>query len=657
MTPVQLKYHTVAPERIVAATLRDLAASGIPERALGRVSASRRATLVACTVLNDHARSYLPASLGGTADGLDASDDTLSLADASFARSPVGRAMGGAAAPTTPTRAQPSPPRSLFGAAPRLSPSSPTRLALERASQAALATAAAAASAARAAAAATEEAIAARDAAAVVLHGVERRHTRAHPRGALEGGLDLAAGRAPRRGLGAEADDVEAAEAPEQGDDGAGGDDGDDASLPPPDGSRCGSRGGSDDADGPAPEQQATYEDLARATAEYEALAAAATEARLNSASAQGRADAAQAEADASVSLLSSTSAGGVIGGAQRPTHDVAREQESLTASITSEGLKADGIAGLLAHRKKFPLIAQAMLRRSAGEDHRAAALSDLPVLALLPAYQASRLQEHGLEILATSAGKAATDRPGARARAAFASGTFDLLASQAIEEGAVDVAVAPLDLCAGVLPVAQLGLHLWLKHYTYVESDSTALVTLAQGVSFVKDRVLDPHAGLATFLPAWGVALGEEDAIPATDVYFALLSALLRDKDAVGASSVYVIIDGVSLNWTAFAHQSGSAWRSAGGARRCTRLQLIKFVRILQAFGEARLDGLGDPLPPPSREGSARAFVATTASVIAPPAPPIPARRTGAPPTGSPAPPTGAATPVASAPALRLET
>ena len=80
MTPVLLKYHTVAPERIVAATLRDLAASGIPERALGRISAARRVTLVACTVLNDHARSYLPASLGGAADGLDASDDTLSLA-------------------------------------------------------------------------------------------------------------------------------------------------------------------------------------------------------------------------------------------------------------------------------------------------------------------------------------------------------------------------------------------------------------------------------------------------------------------------------------------------------------------------------------------------------------------------------------------------
>ena len=35
MTTMLLKYHTLRPGRIVAVTLRDLAASGIPERALG----------------------------------------------------------------------------------------------------------------------------------------------------------------------------------------------------------------------------------------------------------------------------------------------------------------------------------------------------------------------------------------------------------------------------------------------------------------------------------------------------------------------------------------------------------------------------------------------------------------------------------------------
>ena len=100
-----LKYHTVRPGRIVAVTLRDLAASGIPARALGIVSSTLRVTLVGCIALNDHARSYLPAALGGTAAGLNASDDTLDLADASFARSPAGRELResrGAAAPPSP---------------------------------------------------------------------------------------------------------------------------------------------------------------------------------------------------------------------------------------------------------------------------------------------------------------------------------------------------------------------------------------------------------------------------------------------------------------------------------------------------------------------------------------------------------------------------
>ena len=81
MTQILLKYHTVAPERLVAVTLRDLAASGIPERALGKVSKSLRVTLVGCVALNDHARSYLPAALGGTAElsNLDGTQVTVNI--------------------------------------------------------------------------------------------------------------------------------------------------------------------------------------------------------------------------------------------------------------------------------------------------------------------------------------------------------------------------------------------------------------------------------------------------------------------------------------------------------------------------------------------------------------------------------------------------
>ena len=164
MTQILLKYHTVAPERLVAATLRDLAASGIPERALGHVLSAMRVTLVACTVLNDHARSYLPEALGGTADGLDASEDTLSLADASFARSPAGRAVREGPLPTAALDPRSSPVRSLFDDA----PSSPASLARARAAR----------DAAEAAVAAAEEARAA-DEAAAASPPARRRRSRA----------------------------------------------------------------------------------------------------------------------------------------------------------------------------------------------------------------------------------------------------------------------------------------------------------------------------------------------------------------------------------------------------------------------------------------------------------------------------------------------
>ncbi len=83
MTPAVLKYHTVPRDRLFEATTRDLSACGIPARALGRVSAAFRVTLVGCVAVNEHARSYLPAALGGTAGGLGASADTTHLFEAS----------------------------------------------------------------------------------------------------------------------------------------------------------------------------------------------------------------------------------------------------------------------------------------------------------------------------------------------------------------------------------------------------------------------------------------------------------------------------------------------------------------------------------------------------------------------------------------------
>lgn len=118
LTQLLLKYHTVASGRLVAVTLRDLAASGIPERALGRVSMAMRVTLVVCIALSDRTRSYLPEALGGTAGKLDASDETLSLANASFARPPADCEMHEAPTPTAAPDSHSSPARIHFDAAP-----------------------------------------------------------------------------------------------------------------------------------------------------------------------------------------------------------------------------------------------------------------------------------------------------------------------------------------------------------------------------------------------------------------------------------------------------------------------------------------------------------------------------------------------------------
>ena len=144
-------------------------------------------------------------------------------------------------------------------------------------------------------------------------------------------------------------------------------------------------------------------------------------------------------------------------------------------------------------------------------------------------------------------------------------------------------VAATLRDLAASSTPAGLLVAH--------TSGPSSGLVALAQAVHFVQGAVLDPFMGLATFLPAWGKALGDEVDVPVASVYHALLTNLLRDKDAVGAAYVYTTIEGVAVNWTAFANQTSAAWRAAGGVR--TLPALIEFVRMLRAFEPA--------LPPPS--------------------------------------------------------
>ena len=148
-------------------------------------------------------------------------------------------------------------------------------------------------------------------------------------------------------------------------------------------------------------------------------------------------------------------------------------------------------------------------------------------------------------------------------------------------------------------------------SHDLYAARDPMGLVALAQAVNFVQDTVLDPLWGLGSFLPAWAEALGaealgEEIDVPAAAVYHALLTNLLRDKDAAGATSVYATIAGVTMNWTAFANQASSEWRATGGAY--TMRKLTMFVRTLRAFEPA--------LPPPS----GRALAGTVELTLSPP-------------------------------------
>ena len=637
---LSLKYHTVPLERLAAVTLRDLTACGIPARSLGVISAARRVTLVGCVSLNDHARAYLPPELGGDSDDVVVSEVTERLAAASFARSPNG-------SPSQPSRSPVlmTPPRSHFAPA-RASPPPSDREALAHLSAAAVASAAAADAAAVAAEGAAAQLLSERagavSAALALGSPGPRRSTRqaaARGGGGGGGGGDGGGPAAPALAGGGNGG----------GGDGGGADtsaiDGE-ALSPEPFVLDAGADGGVGVPVGSAPAAAASSlagegVDGAALSDGVDAMALGAALSRLaglevssaragaHAVAARLAASQARRVADASISVLSSPGSPGRA----RPAADASREQQSLAASVTSEAQKADTISGLLEHRRRYPLIMRAFLRRGGGDGMAPASLDDLPLLALLPALLAARLQDHGYGLLHEAAKKAGpSGRPAARAAAAFSLEQFDLLGAQAIEEDQVDFDVSPLDLCAGVLPVAQLGLHLWFRYHSFEASEASALVGLAKAVNFVREKNLDPMHGLSAFMTGWATALRDDDDIPCTEVYFLLLTALHRDREAVGAGSIFVPIRGVATSWTAYANATTLAWRKAdGGASRrvASREQLRTLVRTLQAFGEARVSGLDDPLPPPDAEGSAGVFMVSVGTPS--PAPPD----AGPPPSG----------------------
>ena len=84
------------------------------------------------------------------------------------------------------------------------------------------------------------------------------------------------------------------------------------------------------------------------------------------------------------------------------------------------------------------------------------------------------------------------TGAPGARAHRSLGEDTFDLIASEAIETGAVGLDLSPLDICLGVLPLAQLGLHFWYSLHSFRPVEVSGLL----GPGMIRAGISIPRTG-----------------------------------------------------------------------------------------------------------------------------------------------------------------
>ena len=377
-----------------------------------------------------------------------------------------------------------------------------------------------------------------------------------------------------------------------------------------------------------------------RLLAEAEAGVAAAASALASAASAAAVAARHVVDLESVVSALSlaSPAPSRTPSGSSIRGMDMAREQQHLLASAQSAGIASDAIAILSAYPVRFPLIYRALLMSCGGS--APAVLSDFSLLALVPAVQAARQQEWGLDQLRAAVTRTATiaSDAGTAAVHAFADHTFDFNGAQAIKHGHVAVELSPLDMCLGVLPLTQLAVHLWLQYHSYTPVDSTVLLELARSVTFVVNGRLDPSMGLTRFLPAWAQTLGAEAEFPHIDVHCLLMQALGRDALAPGGGHVTAPVRGAPMTWTTFAFDRTAAWEAACTARHVHTLEeLEKFVEQLRAFGLAccKMYRAAGNIRSPTAGGSGSSVLraAAVASPPGDPAPPPP------PPTGAPAP------------------
>ena len=181
---------------------------------------------------------------------------------------------------------------------------------------------------------------------------------------------------------------------------------------------------------------------------------------------------------------------------------------------------------------------------------------------------------------------------------------------------------MSPLDICLGVLPLAQLALHFWYANHVFVPGEGSRLLELAKAVHFIHDGRLNFLPRYSTpFIPVWSKALAADDDKPYADIFFALVQAMTRSIHASGAERVVVPVGGVPTPWPAFAlaqckaYQEDSCVHVDGRAAKLPTLADLRLlVRTLSDYNRACIAAHpdADTMRPPQVGGSSPACAAS---------------------------------------------
>ena len=341
---------------------------------------------------------------------------------------------------------------------------------------------------------------------------------------------------------------------------------------------------------------------------------------------------AAQRDDDHTSDLLSALSVGPSRSPSSAGSPDVAREQQNLVAAAQVAGHTADAVAILAGHAARYPKIRQALLRKA--QYTPPGSFADVPLSVLVPAVLACRIQEFGLALLGTALAtmQSGAGEAGPTNASRFGTpATFDFYAADALDNGEIDMTAAIVDLALGVLPLTQLGLHFWYKHHTFIPGPASPLVDLATRLTFVKDGVLNPSAGLSTFMTAWADADSANEYSPHDTVYHLILEAMQRAVFAPGAAAAFVTTASGSLSWTDFVLERAAAWDDAGdeaGRTLGTRSSLNSLISAIVRYGaecQSHRFKPGVLRPPTSGGGAGGAHAYMAHPVVVPPPAAVP--------------------------------